>query len=159
MAPLPALAAPPVPAPWADGLADRIVVYKRRRILYLMRGRRVLRSYDIALGFVPEGDKQRFGDGRTPEGSYIIDWRNPRSDFHLSLHISYPRVEQRRVAEEAGHDPGGAIMIHGLPNGSSARTIRHPAYDWTNGCIAVTNAEIEEIWSLVADGTEIIILP
>ncbi|NNG02985.1 MAG: L,D-transpeptidase family protein, partial [Inquilinus sp.] len=87
------------------------------------------------------------------------DWRNPNSSFHLSLHISYPRHQDRRSAMEAGLDPGGAIMIHGLPNGRSADEVGHPKRDWTNGCIAVSNAEIEEIWGMIDDGTRIYILP
>ncbi len=139
--------------------ADMILVYKGRRIMYLMRDGKVLRSYDVALGRNPFGHKNREGDGRTPEGGYLIDWRNEDSDFHLSLHISYPRPQDHRTASEAGHDPGGAIMIHGLPNGRTADEIGHPMVDWTNGCIAVSNAEIEEIWELVDDGTAIFILP
>ena len=139
--------------------ADMVLVYKSRRTLYLMRDGAVLRSYQVALGRNPFGHKNREGDGRTPEGGYLIDWRNPNSDFHLSLHISYPRPQDYRLASEAGFDPGGAIMIHGLPNGRSAEEIGHPRYDWTNGCIAVSNEEIEEIWHLVEDGTAIFILP
>ena len=141
------------------GAADMVVVYKGRRTMYLMRDGKVLRSYAVALGRNPFGHKNREGDGRTPEGGYLIDWRNSDSDFHLSLHISYPRPQDHRLASEAGLDPGGAIMIHGLPNGRTAEEIGHPGVDWTNGCIAVSNEEIEEIWELVDDGTAIFILP
>ncbi len=138
---------------------DMVLVYKGRRTMYLMRDGEVIRSYAVALGRNPYGHKNREGDGRTPEGGYLIDWRNPDSDFHLSLHISYPRPQDHRTASEAGYDPGGAIMIHGLPNGRTAAEVGHPRYDWTNGCIAVSNEEIEEIWELVDDGTAIFILP
>ena len=139
--------------------ADMVLLYKGRRTLYLMRDGEVLRSYSVALGRNPFGHKNQEGDGRTPEGGYLIDWRNPNSDFHLSLHISYPRPQDYRQAREAGVDPGGAIMIHGLPNGRTADEVGHPRFDWTNGCIAVSNEEIEEIWALVEDGTAIFILP
>ena len=139
--------------------ADMVLLYKGRRTLYLMRDGEVLRSYSVALGRNPFGHKNQEGDGRTPEGGYLIDWRNPNSDFHLSLHISYPRPQDYRQARDAGVDPGGAIMIHGLPNGRTADEVGHPRFDWTNGCIAVSNEEIEEIWELVEDGTAIFILP
>ena len=147
------------PETLTSGRADMVLVYKGRRTMYLMRDGKVLRSYDVALGRNPYGHKNREGDGRTPEGGYLIDWRNSESDFHLSLHISYPRPQDHRLAREAGNDPGGAIMIHGLPNGRTAAEVGHPRIDWTNGCIAVSNEEIEEIWNLVDDGTAIFILP
>lgn len=138
--------------------ADLIVVHKQQRIMKLLSGGDVIRQYPIALGFDPQGPKRREGDGRTPEGVYRIDWRNPDSAFHLSLHIDYPR--QADVAASGPPvDPGGDIMIHGLPNGFTADRIGHPSTDWTNGCIAVSDAEIEEIWHLVDDGTAILILP
>ncbi len=139
--------------------ADMVLLYKGRRTLYLMRDGKVIRSYQVALGRNPFGHKNQEGDGRTPEGGYLIDWRNPNSDFHLSLHISYPRPQDYTTASAAGKDPGGAIMIHGLPNGRTADQVGHPRFDWTNGCIAVSNVEIEEIWQLVDDGTAIFILP
>lgn len=139
--------------------ADLVLIRKGERRLELWHGQELLRHYRVALGRNPDGPKQRQGDGRTPEGQYIIDWRNPDSDFHLSLHISYPAVSDIARAREAGHSPGELIMIHGLPNGFSARYVEHPQRDWTEGCIAVTNAEIEEIWRMVDDGTTIVILP
>lgn len=139
--------------------ADMVLVYKGRRVMYLMRDGNVIRSYHVALGRNPFGHKNQEGDGRTPEGGYLIDWRNQNSDFHLSLHISYPRPQDYTSASAAGKDPGGAIMIHGLPNGRTADQVGHPRFDWTNGCIAVSNEEIEEIWQLVDDGTAIFILP
>jgi len=133
--------------------ADRIVVNKSRREMLLLRGQSILRSYRVALGRDPVGHKQREGDGRTPEGDYTIDRRNPRSNYHLSLHISYPNTADRARAAGIGVDPGGDIMIHGLKNGEPRE------HDWTQGCIAVTNSEMDEIWSLVADGTPIRINP
>jgi murein L,D-transpeptidase YafK len=132
----------------------RIEVLKADRRMYLMHGETVLRSYDIALGREPVGQKRREGDGRTPEGSYIIDRRNPRSAFHLSLGISYPTVSQRRVAREAGLSPGGDIFIHGRAGKHRGR-----GPDWTEGCIAVTDREIEEIYAMVRVGTPITIRP
>ena len=130
--------------------ASRVVVNKARREMLLLSGESVLRSYRIALGASPIGHKEREGDGRTPEGIYHIDWRNPRSRYHLSLHISYPNDTDCARAGEAGHDPGGDVMIHGQPNDG-----RRPEGDWTQGCIAVTDPEIEEIWNLVPDGTAV----
>ncbi len=138
---------------------DRVVVNKGRRELLLLSGPNVLRSYRIALGFDPVGHKAQEGDGRTPEGRYTIDWRNPQSAYHLSLRISYPNDADRQRAAELGVDPGGDIMIHGLPNGVDASGRGHPERDWTRGCIAVTDVEMEEIWNLVADGTVVELNP
>ena len=122
--------------------------------MLLLRGESVVRSYRVSLGREPAGHKQREGDGRTPEGRYTIDRRNPKSAYHLSLHISYPSQADRERARAAGVDPGGDIMIHGQPNGGAPRE-----GDWTQGCIAVTDAEMDEIWSLVPDGAAVEILP
>lgn len=138
---------------------DRVVVNKSRRELLLLHGESVLRAYRIALGRNPVGPKTHEGDGRTPEGNYTIDRRNPRSACHLSLHISYPDADDCRRARELGLDPGGDIMIHGFPNGDEEIRKHHPETDWTRGCIAVTDEEIREIWDLVADGTPIRIDP
>ncbi len=143
--------------------ADRVLVIKHKRLLHLMWRGRIVRSYKIALGFAPKGHKRQEGDGRTPEGAYVIDWRNPKSRFTLSLHINYPRRADRAQARRRGVSPGGEIFIHGLPRGSSgggagigkARALR----DWTLGCIAVTNTEIREIWRAVPNGTPIEIRP
>ncbi|MGK2859805.1 MAG: L,D-transpeptidase family protein [Thermoanaerobaculia bacterium] len=139
--------------------ADLVVVDKSDRTLTLFRAGRELRTYRIALGPSPEGHKQQEGDGRTPEGRYVIDWRNAKSAFHRSLHISYPNARDRAAARRRGVDPGGAIMIHGLPNGMEWLGAEHVASDWTLGCIAVTSEEIEEIWRVVRDGTPIEIRP
>ena len=133
---------------------DRVVVHKSRREMLLVSGESVVRSYRIALGRDPVGHKQREGDGRTPEGRYTIDRRNPNSRYHLSLHISYPSPADLERARAAAVDPGGDIMIHGLKPG-----VAHPHSDWTQGCIAVTDSEMDEIWNLVPDGVPIEILP
>jgi murein L,D-transpeptidase YafK len=130
-----------------------IQVHKADRVMYLIHGNQVLRSYDISLGFAPVGHKQFEGDGKTPEGAYRIDRRNPESAYHLSLGISYPNVNDVAFAEAAGQEPGGEIFIHGW---SQALAISR---DWTAGCIAVQDDEIEEIYSMVKDGTVIFILP
>ena len=138
---------------------DRVVINKSRRELLLLSGASVLRSYRVALGFDPVGHKLQEGDGRTPEGRYTIDWRNPRSAYHLALRISYPNQADRQRAAELGVDPGGDIMIHGLPNGVDPAGRGHPERDWTRGCIAVADAEMDEIWNLVADGATVEINP
>jgi murein L,D-transpeptidase YafK len=140
-------------------VADRVVVYKARREMMLYRDGKAIRTYRIALGRTPVGPKRREGDGKTPEGDYVVDGRLARSQFHRALHISYPAAADRERARRAGVSPGGDIMIHGLPNGQGAIGAAHRQSDWTEGCIAVTNEEIEEIWRLVANGTPIRIEP
>ncbi len=140
-------------------MADRVLVLKGERKLILMAGDRTLRTYTVSLGQVPVGHKQREGDSKTPEGIYTLDDRNPNSEYHRSLHISYPSPADRESARRRGVSPGGDIMIHGLPNGSGWIGEDHAQYDWTEGCIAVTNEEIQEIWDMVADGTPIEIRP
>jgi murein L,D-transpeptidase YafK len=132
----------------------RIVVFKEARRMYLLHGERPLRGFDIDLGFAPQGHKQIEGDGRTPEGWYIIDRRNPNSRFHLSLGISYPAPRDIAVAKSLGEHPGGDIFIHGTPSIFAAR-----GDDWTWGCIAVSNDEMEDIYAMVQDGTPITIHP
>jgi murein L,D-transpeptidase YafK len=126
-----------------------VLVSKKKREMVLLRGESVLRTYRIALGREPVGPKQQEGDGRTPEGRYTIDYRNAKSRYHLSLHISYPDAADMARAREAGVDPGGDIMIHGLRDGVRVEG------DWTQGCIAVTDEEMDEIWGLVKEGTRI----
>ncbi len=138
---------------------DRVLVLKSERELRLLAGGQTLRAYPVALGSAPDGPKRQIGDGRTPEGLYVLDWRNPDSRFYRSIHISYPGPADRERARQLGVDPGGAIMIHGLPNGKGWIGPEHTRFDWTDGCIAVTNAEMDEIWAMVADGTPIEILP
>ncbi|HYD07702.1 MAG TPA: L,D-transpeptidase family protein [Reyranella sp.] len=131
---------PPM-APEADR-ADLVEVFKAARRLELKRRGRTIRAYRVALGFAPEGHKEREGDGRTPEGRYAIDGRNARSAFHLSLRVSYPDPDDRARAAAKGMPPGGDIFIHGLPNGLRKFFVRHPRRDWTVGCVAVTDREI-----------------
>ncbi len=139
--------------------ADKVLVLKGERRLLLLRGGTVLQSYRIALGRAPKGHKVREGDSRTPEGEYVLDWRNPESRFYRSLHISYPNPTDRERAQRLGVPPGGDIMIHGLPGDRGEIGADHAKWDWTEGCIAVTNAQIDEIWHAVADGTGIEIRP
>ena len=131
----------------------QVFVSKSRRRMYLLNGEDVLKAYDIELGYAPEGHKQQSGDGKTPEGFYWIDRRNPNSAYHLSLGISYPNSRDRAAARAQGVDPGGDIFIHGEntrgPNGQ----------DWTAGCIAVRDSEMEEIYAMVRDHTPIYIAP
>jgi murein L,D-transpeptidase YafK len=140
-------------------LADRLVVNKSRRELLLYRSEKVIRAYKVALGRNPVGPKLRKGDSKTPEGSYTISGRNTASAYHRSLRISYPSAADQVRARRQGIDPGGDIMIHGLPNGKGFVGTAHRLFDWTDGCIAVTDPEIEEIWRLVPDGTPIQINP
>jgi murein L,D-transpeptidase YafK len=130
----------------------------RGRLTPFSAGRR-LKEYRVALGFSPVGPKQHEGDGRTPEGKYTIDFHKSDSAFHRALHISYPSGADTARAAEAGVAPGGDIMIQGLPNGFSPLGSAHRIRDWTAGCIAVTDSEIDEIWILVEDGTPIEIRP
>lgn len=139
--------------------ADQIVVYKSRRMLYLMRDGHILRKYRIALGKNPMGHKMEWGDFRTPEGRYKIDLKNANSSFYRSLRISYPDMSDADVAMALEVPPGDWIMIHGMPNDRTASQVSHPQRDWTNGCIAVTNREMAEIWELVPVGTPINIWP
>jgi murein L,D-transpeptidase YafK len=142
-----------------ENRADLIKVDKTVRTLTLLRGADIIKTYQVSLGATPEGPKSREGDGRTPEGRYSIDSRNSRSRFHLALHVSYPDADERRNAQQRGVSPGGDIMIHGLPNGLSWLDKLHLRRDWTDGCIAVTNHEMDEIWAHVATGTAIVVSP
>jgi len=137
---------------------DRVVVEKAARRMHLVRAGVTLKTYRISLGRDPIGHKEQEGDSRTPEGIYIIDARNPESRFHLSLRVSYPNGVDRRRAAARGVSPGGDIFIHGLPNGTAAAE-PFAGRDWTDGCIAVSNGEIREIWAMVKDGTTIEIRP
>jgi murein L,D-transpeptidase YafK len=141
------------------GKADFVLVLKKPRRLLLLRGDRVLRDYEVALGKSPDGPKRHYLDGRTPEGRYAIDGRVEDSEFHRALHISYPNASDREFALRAGVAAGDGVMIHGLPNGKRWVGETHRGYDWTNGCIAVTDDEMDEIWELVDDGTPIEIRP
>ena len=140
-------------------LPDHVVVLKSQRQMALMRGDQVIKIYRVALGRYPNGPKVEEGDERTPEGAYFIDKRLPESNFYKAIHISYPNDQDRARARALGVRPGGAIMIHGLPNEWTANQVGHPNLDWTTGCIAVTNREMDEIWRLVRPGTPIYIYP
>jgi murein L,D-transpeptidase YafK len=139
--------------------ADQVIVVKTQRTLTLLLHGKVLRTYKVALGGSPVGAKDQQGDHKTPEGHYILDRRNAKSRFYKSIHVSYPNGQDRKRASQRGVAPGGDIMIHGLPNGFGWLGATHRAQDWTDGCIAVTNAEMDEIWDLVPDGTPIEIRP
>lgn len=132
----------------------RILVYKESHKMYLMHNDRVLRRYRFELGFAPTGDKEYEGDGRTPEGEYLIDRRNPNSAFYLSIGISYPNAEDRAAARVLGKPPGGDIFIHGGPRPSDPK-----GADWTAGCISVSNRQMEDIYAMVKNGTRISIYP
>ena len=139
--------------------ADRVVVLKKERTLQLLSQGKVIKSYKVALGGDPVGSKTQRGDHKTPEGAYVLDSRNAHSQFHKAIHISYPNARDRVAARARGVSPGGDVFVHGLPNGYRWVGASHRLKDWTDGCIAVTDEEIEEIWSAVADGTPIEIRP
>ena len=154
------LAAPVVPS--VDAAlppVERVVVYKSRHLMQLCKGNDVIRSYRVALGRNPVGPKQRSGDCRTPEGTYTIDRHNKESRYYKSLHISYPNIQDLARARNHGNSPGGRIMIHGLPKGFEDLGDLHFRTNWTKGCIAVNNTEMDELWRLIADGTPITINP
>lgn len=145
-----------LPLPPITEAVDQVLVSKSARTLTLYGNGKALRTYrGIQLGDDPTGHKRFLGDERTPEGRYVIDYRNPASRYHLSLHISYPNAQDRAYAREQGRNPGGDIFIHGQPNGYPARV----GGDWTDGCIALSDAEIEDMWEAVPDGTVIDIYP
>lgn len=139
------------------GTVERIVVEKAARRMTLVQNGQVVREYRIALGFSPTGDKAQQGDGRTPEGVFQIDRRNDRSAYHLSLGLDYPQPADRARARAAGVDPGGDIMIHGQPNAVADDVVLKG--DWTAGCIAVSNAEMREIWAATDAKTKVEIRP
>lgn len=143
----------------ADIKADRIVVLKAKRLLVMLHGDKVLDTFRVALGPHPVGPKREAGDGRTPEGHYMLDWRNPKSRYHRSIHISYPGPGDVERARRLDVPPNGDIMIHGLPPGAGPIGADQADWDWTEGCIAVSNAEMDEIWRRVDDGTPIDIFP
>ena len=149
----------PLPAWPTSSQADRVLVVKKERLLMLLKDGKVLKSYKIALGRQPVGHKSCLGDMKTPEGTYVLDRRNDRSRFYKSLHISYPNSADAAASRKHGVSPGRDVMIHGLPKGFEDLGDIHTARNWTKGCIAVSNAEIDEIWRLVPNGTPIEIIP
>lgn len=139
--------------------ADKLIVIKGKRILILLKDGEILKTYRVSLGKNPEGRKVKAGDNKTPEGRYILISRNPNSKFHLAVRISYPNEADLDNAGNLGVSPGGGIMIHGLPDELADIGEYHRYLDWTDGCIAVTNPEMEEIWQMVDTGTPIEIKP
>jgi murein L,D-transpeptidase YafK len=149
----------PAQHPSVPQKADSILIFKKDHVLQLLANGKVIRTYKVALGRGGLAPKQREGDALTPEGHYVIDERNAASHYHRALHVSYPNAEDRKRAAKLGVSPGGAIMIHGLPNGMGALGAAHRLYDWTLGCVAVTDEEIDEIWDMVPIGTPVEIRP
>ncbi len=155
-----ALLIPSVPASELElPKADRVLVLKSEKRLYLIRNNVRFREYRIALGENPKGHKQKQGDERTPEGHYILDYKNPYSHYYRSIHVSYPNEQDRKAARAKGWNPGGDIMIHGQPNGYGWAGFALQWFNWTNGCIAVRNDQMAEIWKTVDPGTPIEIRP
>jgi murein L,D-transpeptidase YafK len=140
-------------------LADRVVVRKSERRMYLMHGETVLRAYRVALGLNPVGPKEQEGDSRTPEGHYLLTRRNPRSEYFLSIQVSYPNDRDMQRARRNRLSPGGSVMIHGLPNELRREPTYYEKRDWTDGCIAVSDSDMLEIWLMTPTDTPIDILP
>ncbi len=140
-------------------VADLVIVEKSKRKLHLVKDGEAFRTFTIALGIRPIGDKTQEGDFRTPEGRYLLDSRNPNSEYFLSIHVSYPNQADRLEANRNGVDPGGAIMIHGQPNEPSQSETYYRTQDWTNGCIAVSNSDMIDIWLMTGENTPIEIRP
>jgi murein L,D-transpeptidase YafK len=153
------MAAPTLLADPPPKTPDHILVLKSQRKLLLMAGNAVIRTMQISLGLVPEGPKQREGDFRTPEGKYTIEAKNADSDYFLSLKVSYPNAADRAEAARHGVDPGGQIMIHGLPNDPKYAEAMYDGWDWTDGCIAVSNSDMVDLWRLISVSTPIEIRP
>jgi murein L,D-transpeptidase YafK len=139
--------------------AEKVVVEKEKRKLHLIKDDQIFRTFDIALGISPVGDKVTEGDFKTPEGEYTLDIRNPDSDFFLAIHISYPNSRDRREARAKGVSPGGQIMIHGQPNEPTYSAAYYRKQDWTNGCIAVSNSDMIDIWLMAPNDIPIEIRP
>lgn len=140
-------------------VAERVVIEKAARKLHLFRNGKAFRTFKVALGIMPVGDKKREGDFKTPEGAYFLDSRNQNSDFFLSIHVSYPNSADRHEASKMGVDPGGSIMIHGQPNIPTRSEAYYRTQDWTNGCIAVSNSDMIDIWLMTGEKTPIEIRP
>ncbi len=140
-------------------VADKVIVKKAERKLYLMKNGKPIRTFNVALGLAPVGDKQQEGDQKTPEGKYMLDVRNPDSDFFLSVRVSYPNNEDRSAARNIGVNPGGQIMIHGQPNKPTYSAAYYAKEDWTNGCIALSNSDMIDVWLMTPNNVPIEILP
>lgn len=143
----------------SNGKVDQILVLKSERRMHLLSNGEPIKTYRISLGKQPKGHKRFEGDKRTPEGMYWIDWRNPRSRYYLSLHVSYPNARDIQYARSRGLSPGGMIMIHGTPDSEETPEWYFHGLDWTDGCIALKNSDMREVWALVPDGTLIEIRP
>ena len=143
----------------SDGQADFVLVVKSERKLYLLRDDEVIATFPVTFGSNPEGHKRREGDGRTPEGHYLLDWKHSDSDFYKSIHISYPNDEDKNKALDLGSNPGGAIMIHGQKNGYGWLSPLARYINWTDGCIALKNSDMDKVWESVNSGTPIEIRP
>ena len=144
---------------YGDQIADAVLVIKSESRLYLMREGRELASFKVAFGSNPKGHKQQQGDEKTPEGNYILDYKNPYSKYYKSIHISYPNAQDRANAKKRGVDPGGDIMIHGQANGYERFAFIAQLFNWTNGCIALSNSDMDVVWHAVIPGTPIEIRP
>ncbi|MDH3532470.1 MAG: L,D-transpeptidase family protein [Gammaproteobacteria bacterium] len=140
-------------------VADKVLIQKSKRQLQLLKDGEPIRTFKIRLGIRPVGDKQHEGDFKTPEGEYLLDARNPNSEFFLSIRVSYPNSDDISSARANGLDPGGAIMIHGQPNEPTRSEAYYRTQDWTNGCIAVSNSDMIDIWLMTDDNTPIEIRP
>lgn len=140
-------------------IIDMVLVYKQKRKMELLSKGVVVKTYSIALGGSPVGPKTQEGDNKTPEGLYFLDWRHPTSTFHKSIHISYPNKQDRSNAKSKNKHPGGEIFLHGLGPKWSFLGKAHAMHDWTRGCIAVSNEEMDEIWTIVPNGIPIHIKP
>jgi murein L,D-transpeptidase YafK len=139
--------------------ADAVLVVKSEKRLYLLDEGEAFASYHVTFGEDPKGHKERRGDGRTPEGRYVLDYKNSQSSYYRSIHVSYPNKQDRRVAKQLGADPGGDIMIHGQPNGWGWAGFALQTISWTDGCIALTDSDMDHVWQAVDPGTPIEIRP
>jgi len=146
-------------ASYAKEKIDIIVIKKSERILYAVKNDKIIKKYNIALGRNPKGHKKKEGDKKTPEGYYFVDGKNAKSNFFLSLHISYPNFYDKRVAERNNINPGEHIAIHGLPSINLLSQYLYNGVDWTDGCIALNNSDMQELWDLTEEGTQILIKP
>ena len=144
---------------YAQNSIDMIIIKKSQRVLYAVKDDKVIKKYDIAIGKNPIGHKLKEGDKKTPEGYYFIDGKNAKSKFFLSLHTSYPNFHDKRVAEKNNLNPGSHIAIHGLPSISVLSQYLYNSSDWTDGCIALNNKDMEELWNMSEEGTQILIKP
>lgn len=149
----------PAPVAAAPAKASFVYVDKSEREMFVFAGRELLLHYRVALGRAPLGHKQQEGDRRTPEGRYVLDWKNPNSRYHRSIHVSYPNAADRRNARDRGVSLGGDIMIHGQPNRSPLPAAQLQAFDWTDGCIALTDEQMDALWKLIDTPVPILIVP